>query len=102
MPQKKVLLMIKVNVAWSLIDEFNEYWARENLPLLEGGLSMKLSVYLSLRIFHIGKSLMLGCLEERLKTIKTKEPFRPISLRGMLPAWKKSCLYLFIEYALNR
>ena len=35
MPQKKVLLMIKVNVMWNLIDEFNEYWARENLPLLE-------------------------------------------------------------------
>ena len=27
--------MIKVNVTWNIIDEFNEYWARENLPLLE-------------------------------------------------------------------
>jgi hypothetical protein len=65
---------IKVNVTWNIIDEFNEYWARENLPLLEehgarhigsyvnlvGGLSMKLSVYLSLRIFHIGKGLKLS------------------------------------------
>lgn len=32
MSQKKVLLIVKVNVVWSLLDEFNEYWGRVWLP----------------------------------------------------------------------
>jgi hypothetical protein len=30
--EKRALLVVKVNVVWSLLDEFNEYWERVNLP----------------------------------------------------------------------
>jgi len=32
MKAKRVLLMVKVNAVWSLLDEFHEYWKRVNLP----------------------------------------------------------------------
>ena len=32
MPQKKVLMITKVNVKWELLEKFNEYWRRESLP----------------------------------------------------------------------
>jgi len=38
MPGKKVLMITKVNAVWSSINEFNEYWEKENLPFwLEHG-----------------------------------------------------------------
>ena len=35
MSKKKVLLEVKVTVVWKLLDEFNEYWKRVNLPQWE-------------------------------------------------------------------
>lgn len=32
MSTRKVLLMVKVNAVWTLLDEFHEYWQRVNLP----------------------------------------------------------------------
>ncbi|MFC1942196.1 hypothetical protein ACFLWU_03145 [Chloroflexota bacterium] len=32
MESKKVLMITRVNVKWDMIEQFNEFWARESLP----------------------------------------------------------------------
>jgi hypothetical protein len=32
MPEKRVILMVKVTAVWSTINEFHEYWGKESLP----------------------------------------------------------------------
>jgi hypothetical protein len=48
MSKKRVLLIVKVNVVWRLLDEFHEYWARENLPNWEAHGAKHIGSYTSL------------------------------------------------------
>ena len=71
MPEKRVLMITKVNAVWSSIDEFHKFWEKESLPnwgkmelsilalLLTsmGVLKIKLSAFLSLKIFHSWTSI---------------------------------------------